>query len=371
MSEVTLQTEKKEGFLFKIKKSFVNFGKGCKDFFVNAGKGIKNFFKDPKTGFKNIWKWMKKQNGWLFLLPALILMSVFTFYPIVNSLKLAFMEGYDPLDMFAEPKFGFGNFVDVVKGGIGSGAEFSICLKNTLILAFISVPLSTAIALLVSVALNSIKVLQKAYQTIFFLPYLTNALAMGAVFATFFQIIGTDSNIETYGLVNNFLGLFGIDPINWIDVSRPGIGLPSQTWANYAVLIIYSTWSGLPFKILIIFGALQSVGKQYYDAAKIDGANKSTVLTKITIPLISPMLSYLLITGFMGALKSYSSIVGIFGSSMGPNGDFEMGTMVGYIYDMIEKNQSAYAAAGSLILFLIILVVTIINNKFINKKVHY
>lgn len=374
MTESTLQTEKSDGFFKKllngIKDFFIGFGQGCKDFFINFGIAIKNFFKDPKTGFKNIWKWLKKQNGWLFLAPAIILMAIFTFYPIFNSLRLAFLEDYNPLDKFApDPTFGFGNFKQVIEGGI-TAADFGVCLKNTLILAFISVPFSTMVALLISVALNSIKALQKAYQTIFFLPYLTNALAMGAVFASFFQIIGTNSNIETYGLVNQFLSLFGAGPINWIDLAKGG--LPASTeWANYAVLIIYSTWSGLPFKILIIFSALQNVGKQYYDAAKIDGANKTTILTKITVPLISPMISYLIITGFMGALKSYSSVVGIFGANMGPNGDFEMGTMVGYIYKLIENNQIAYAAAGSLILFAIILVVTIINNVVSKKTVHY
>ena len=373
MTDSTLQTEKKEGFFTKVLKKigdfFVAFGQGCKDFSINLINAFKNFFKDPKTGLKNIWKWIKKQNGWLFLLPAIILMAIFTFYPIVNSLRLAFLEGYNPLDIYAEEKFGFGNFKAVIDGGL-TAADFGVCLKNTLILAFISVPLSTAIALLISVALNSIKFLQKAYQTIFFLPYLTNALAMGAVFASFFQIIGTNSNVETYGLVNQFLSLFGVDPINWIDLAKAGLPA-SETWANYFVLIVYSTWSGLPFKILIIFSALQNVGKQYYDAAKIDGASKSTILTKITVPLISPMISYLIITGFMGALKSYSSVVGIFGANMGPNGDFEMGTMVGYIYKLIESNQTAYAAAGSLILFAIILVVTIINNIVSKKTVHY
>lgn len=374
MTTSTLQTEKSEGFgkklLNKIKGFFVDFGKGCKDFFTNFGKSIKNFFKDPKTGLKNIWKWIKKQNGWLFLLPAIILMCIFTFYPIVNSLRLAFLEGYNPLDIYAEVKFGFGNFKDVVEGGL-TAADFGICLKNTLILAFISVPLSTAIALLISVALNSIKALQKAYQTIFFLPYLTNALAMGAVFASLFQIIGTPSNIETYGLVNQVLSWFGVDPINWIDMAKGALVPDSTTAANYFVLIVYSTWSGLPFKILIIFGALQNVGKQYYDAAKIDGATKSTVLSKITVPLISPMISYLIITGLMGALKSYSSIVGVFGSYMGPNNDYEMGTMVGYIYSMIEENQTGYAAAGSIILFIIIMIFTAINLQVSKKKVHY
>ena len=377
MSDSTLLTKdevSKESLFIKIKNFFVNFGVGVKNFFKTAVNGIKNFFKDPKTGFKNLGKALKKQNGWLFLLPAILLLTLFTFYPIVNSVVLAFMEDYNPIDVNASaPKFGFGNFVAVITNDVektNSAAEFMVALKNTLILAFISVPLSITVALLIAVALNSIKVLQKAYQTIFFLPYLTNALAMGAVFATFFKIVASipsdPSTIETVGLVNNFLGLFGIEHINWIG---PGSG----TWQNYLVLIVYSTWSGLPFKILILFSALQNVGKQYYDAAKIDGANKKTILTKITVPLISPMLSYLLITGIMGALKAYSSVIGIFGGNLGPNGagSYEMATMVGYIYTMIEQNKTCYAAAGSIILFIIIMIFTAINNQVSKKRVHY
>ena len=370
MSESTLQTEKSGSFFKKLLNGIKGFGQGCKDFFINCGIAIKNFFKDPKTGLKNIWKWIKKQNGWLFLLPAIILMAIFTFYPIFNSLKLAFLEDYNPLDKFApDPTFGFGNFEKVIDGGI-TAADFVVCLKNTLILAFISVPFSTLVALLISVALNSIKALQKAYQTVFFLPYLTNALAMGAVFASFFQIIGTNSNIETYGLVNQFLSLFGVGPINWIDLAKGG--LPASTeWANYAVLIIYSTWSGLPFKILIIFSALQSVGKQYYDAAKIDGASKFTTFLRITVPLLSPMIAYVVITAFIGGFKEYTSIVGVFGDTMGPadNNDALL-TMVGFIYKNIDKKQGI-ASAGALVLFCIILVITMINLYVSKKKVHY
>ena len=365
MNGDTLQT--KQSFWQKVVNFFVAFGNGFVKFFVSIGKGLAFFFNNPKEALKITWKFLKKQNGWLFLLPALFFMAIFTFYPIVNSLIEAFKQDYNALtDTF--DGYGFGNFEAVIVGGIGSGAEFKTCLINTLILAFISVPLSTIIALLISVALNSIKALQKAYQTIFFLPYLTNALAMGAVFATFFNIVAANpmdvSTYETAGLVNNFLSLFGIGPINWMNAG-------SETWANYVVIIVYSIWSGLPFKILILFSALQNVGKQYYDAAKIDGASKSRILTQITVPLISPMISYLITTGLMGALKSYSSIVGIFGASMGPSSDYEMGTMVGYIYSMIENNQRGYAAAGSIILFIIIMIFTAINLQVSKKRVHY
>lgn len=324
----------------------------------------------PKKTAAKIWKTVNKSiSGWLFVAPAVILMLVFTFYPIVNSLISAFLNDYRALDVNYQASIGFENFRKVIMNDTGSStAQFSTCLINTLLFAFISVPISTLLALLIAVALNSIKAVQKLYQTVLFLPYLTNSLAMGAVFATFFKVIGTKKMIKnglaSYGIVNDLImKVFGGNYINWL-----GVG---ETWANRFVIIIYEIWAGLPFKILILFSALQSVNKQYYDAAKIDGATKSTTLWKITVPLISPMLSYLLVTGLMGGLKSYSAIVGIFGASMGPASSYEMGTMVGYIYACIEDGATGYAAAGSLLLFAIIMVFTAINLYVSKKKVHY
>ena len=307
-------------------------------------------------------------TGWLFVLPAVIMMLIFTVYPIVNSLISAFKEDYSLLSN-SFSGWGFANFRAVITSSATTGADFMNCLWNTLIFAFISVPISTLIALLIAVALNSIKAVQKLYQTVLFLPYLTNAMAMGAVFATFFKVVGTSTNVETVGLFNNFLGMFGIQPQNWINAYALDQGFSEHK--GRFIVILYEIWSGLPFKILILFSAIQNVGKQHYDAARIDGASKSTILWKITVPLISPMLSYLLITGIMGGLKAYSAIVGLFGPSMGPNNDFEMGTMVGYIYQCINDNAIGYAAAGSLILFAIIMVVTIFNLWLSKKRVHY
>lgn len=320
---------------------------------------------------EKIKRFLKSQSGWLFVLPALILMAVFTFYPIINAFVGAFKQNYNGLNGSFDG-WGFENFVRVLKGDTGTGgANFLQCLVNTMVFTFISVPLSTIIALLIAVALNSIKPLQKAYQTVLFLPYLTNSLAMGAVFATFFTIVGTGSNTETVGIVNMVLGWFGVEPIEWIKVGSPvwNIGSLTIPWAKYIVVIVYEVWAGLPFKILILFSSLQSVNKQYYDAAKIDGASKSTILWKITTPMISPMISYLIITGIMGGMKQYSSIVGLFGESMGM--DYDMGTMVGYIYQFIDKGSTGYAFAGSLLLFAIIMVFTLINNYVSKKRVKF
>lgn len=358
------------------------------NFFTDLGDKFKGLFKknnwlkdvegveiiDVESNLSTVEKikrFLKSQSGWLFVLPALILMAVFTFYPIINAFIGAFKQNYNGLNGSFDG-WGFENFVRVLKGDTGTGgANFFQCLVNTMIFTFISVPLSTLIALLIAVALNSIKPLQKAYQTVLFLPYLTNSLAMGAVFATFFTIVGTQSNTETVGLINMVLGWFGVDPIEWIKVGSPTWTIGSLTipWAKYIVVIVYEVWAGLPFKILILFSSLQSVNKQYYDAAKIDGASKSTILWKITTPMISPMLSYLIITGIMGGMKQYSSIVGLFGENMGM--DYDMGTMVGYIYQFIDKGSTGYAFAGSLLLFAIIMVFTLINNYVSKKRVKF
>lgn len=364
---VDAPVEKKSGFfsdlggkvkgLFSKKKNWLEEVEGVEiypsTYVLSTGEKVKRFF--------------KSQSGWLFVLPAVILMCVFTFYPIVNAFIGAFKQNYNGLNG-AFDGWGFENFVRVLKGDTGTGgANFLQCLVNTTVFTLISVPLSTLLALLISVALTSIKPLQKAYQTVLFLPYLTNALAMGAVFATFFTIVGTRNNTETVGLFNMVLGWFGIDPVDWIKAGGPTWEIGSLTipWPKYIVMIIYEVWSGLPFKILILFSSLQSVNKQYYDAARIDGASKNTILWKITAPMISPMISYLIVTGIMGGMKQYTAVVGIFGDQMGI--DYDMGTVVGYIYQYIDKGMTGYAFAGSLLLFFIIMIFTGIN-RFVSKK---
>ncbi len=308
---------------------------------------------------KHQWK------AWIYLSPAIVLLLIFTVWPIINTLIMAFSENYSSLAGLGGQtfQFGLGNFEKVVqyKG-------FLTCLKNTMIFCVLTVPLSTILALLISVCLNAIKPFQKLLQTIYFLPYVTNSIAIGMVFAAMFNIVGNissqDQIITTAGIINNFLGVFGVEPINWINAG-------SSYWANITVMVIYIVWNALPFKILILLGGLQSVNKQYYDAAKIDSTPKWRVLTKITVPLLSPMIAYVVITGFIGGFKEYSSIVGIFDVGMGPAGDHgRLNTMVGYIYDSI-KNQQGRASAAALILFGIIFVVTMINLYVSKKKTHY
>lgn len=306
-------------------------------------------------------------KAWLYLAPAIVLLLVFTVWPIINTVAMAFMEDYSGLAKIGgETAFGFGvgNFVKVAEN-----AEFQQALTNTILLCLITVPVSTILALLVAVALNAIKPLQKALQTIFFLPYVTNSIAIGMVFAAMFNVIGSVGTrrplISSYGIVNDIIRLFGGNWVNWINSG-------SEYWANMFVLIVYIVWNALPFKILILLGGLTSINKQYYEAAKVDSTPRWRVLTKITVPLLSPMLAYVVITGFIGGFKEYTSIVGIFGESMGPVHDaHRLNTMVGLIYDSLASNNQGRASAAALILFGIILVVTLINLWVSKKRVHY
>ncbi len=304
-------------------------------------------------------------KAWLYLAPAIVLLLIFTVYPIFNTVRVAFLEGYNSFTVLIGTKFnvGFGNFLEVL-----TEDDFLQCLTNTILLTVLTVPLSTLLALLIAVALNSIKPLQKLLQTIFFLPYVTNSIAIGMVFAAMFNIIGLrpdGSQADSWGIVNNIIMFFGGEPINWINVQ-------SSYAANIAVMTIYIVWNALPFKILILLGGLQAINKQYYDAARVDSAPRWRVLTRITIPLLSPMLAYVIITGFIGGFKEYSSIVGIFGEKMGPVGNGgRLNTMVGYIYEALPDMEYGVASAAALILFAIIFVVTMINLWVGKKRVHF
>ena len=305
---------------------------------------------------KHQWK------AWLYLSPAIVLLLIFTAWPIFNTVRMSLLEGYTTMKEIKGLtfNFGLGNFTRVLeyKG-------FLTCLKNTILLCVLTVPISTFLALLVAVALNSIKPLQKFLQTVFFLPYVTNSIAIGMVFAAMFNmILGGSVRPDSVGIVNNVLEFFGFDYVNWVNAGSP-------YWANMVVMVIYIVWNALPFKILILLGGLQSVNKQYYEAARVDGTPRWRVFTRITVPLLSPILAYVIITGFIGGFKEYSSIVGIFGDSMGPVGNaYAMDTMVGFIYRAIG-NQEGTASAAALILFGIIFVVTLFNLWFSKKKTHY
>ncbi len=297
---------------------------------------------------------MKNKNfkAWLYLLPALLFLGIFMLYPLVDVLIYSFEEGYNSA---SQTYFGVGtyNYKYVL-----NDPYFLQALKNTFILVLITVPLSTGLALLISVALSSIKKLRNWFQTIYFLPYVTNTIAVGLVFMILFEKRSEDA----IGLVNSFLSIFRIEAIDFIN---------GPYWAKMLVLSLYTIWIVMPFKILILTSALASVDEIYYNAAKVDGTSRRRIFTKITLPMISPTLFYLIITGFIGAFKAYSDAVALFGTNLNAN---EMNTIVGYIYDMLYGDSGgfpSYASAAAIILFVIVLTITVVNLLVSKKNVHY
>ena len=296
----------------------------------------------------------KKQGSfkaWLYLLPAILFLGVFMIYPLIDVFIYSFEEGYNSA---SGTFFGVGtyNYSYVLHD-----PYFLQALKNTFILVLITVPLSTGIALLISVGLSSIKWLRNAFQTIYFLPYVTNTLAVGLVFMILFK-----PTAYSDGLINFLLGLVNVAPIDFID---------GPYAAKMFVLCLYTIWVVMPFKILILTSALASVRQDYYNAARIDGTSKLRTFTKITLPMISPMLFYLIITGFIGAFEAYSDAVALFGTDLNAA---EMNTIVGYVYDMLYSNGGgypSYASAAAIILFVIVLTITCINLLLSRKHVHY
>ena len=296
---------------------------------------------------------MEKNNlkAWLYLLPAILFIGVFMVYPLIDVLIYSFEEGYNSA---SQTYFGVGfyNYGYVLRDPF-----FLQAIKNTLILVFITVPLSTAISLAISVALSSIKKLRDLFQTVYFLPYVTNTLAVGLVFMILFK-----PTAYSDGLVNLFLSMFGISPIDFID---------GPYWAKMLTLCVYTIWVVMPFKILILTTAIASVKQDYYNAAMIDGTSRWRTFYKITLPMISPSLFYLIITGFIGAFKAYSDAVALFGTNLNVA---EMNTIVGYVYDMLYGEGGgypSYASAAAIILFIIVLTITVINLLVSKKKVHY
>ena len=296
---------------------------------------------------------MEKQNrkGWLYLLPAMLFLGVFMVYPLIDVFIYSLEEGFNSASQ-TFTGVGIYNYLYVLHD-----PYFLQALKNTLILVAITVPISTGLALLISLGLSSIRKLRELFQTIYFLPYVTNTLAVGLVFMILFK-----KTTYTDGLVNLMISWFGGESVDFIG---------GPYWAKMLVLSLYTIWVVMPFKVLVLTGALASVNDTYYNAAKIDGTTGLRMFTRITLPMISPSVFYLIITGFIGAFKAYSDAVALFGTDLNAAG---MNTIVGYVYDMLYGNSGgypSYASAAAIILFAIVLTITCINLLVSKKHVHY
>ena len=293
----------------------------------------------------------KNYKGFLYLLPAFLFLGFFLIYPLIDVFVYSFQENYN----FASQTYtgvGLYNYQYVLRD-----PYFLQALKNTFLLVVITVPLSTGLALLISLCLSSIQKLRDLFQTVFFLPYVTNTLAVGLVFMILFK-----KTAYSDGFINLLLNAVGISSVDF---------LSGPYWAKMLVLCLYTVWIVMPFKILILTSSLASVNEQYRSAARIDGASRSRIFLRITLPMISPSLFYLIITGFIGAFKAYSDAVALFGTDLNAAG---MNTLVGFVYDMLYGRSGgypSYASAAAIFLFAIVLTITCVNLLVSKKHVHY
>ena len=290
-------------------------------------------------------------KAWLYLLPAFVFLGAFMVYPLIDVLIYSLEEGFN---FTSQQSFGVGlyNFSYVLHD-----PYFLQAVKNTFILVVVTVPVSTGLALLISLALSSVQRLRDFFQTVFFLPYVTNTLAVGLVFMILFR-----KTAYTDGMINVLLNFFGGESVDFIG---------GPYWAKMLVLCIYTVWIVMPFKVIILTSSLASVNQSFYDAARVDGTGKGRMFTRITLPMISPSIFYLVITGFIGAFKAYSDSVALFGTDLNAAG---MNTIVGYVYDMLYGSSGgypSYASAAAMILFAIVLTITVINLMVSRKFVHY
>ncbi len=299
----------------------------------------------------------KQNKHWFYLAPTLIALTLFSFYPLIKNIIISFNGDYQKFsDSFSSTELlTIKNYAKVLQD-----VEFLHSLGNTLVLVLVAVPISLSFALAIALALNSVynRYLKDLFKTFFFLPLLANTVIMGMIFSSFFYHNTVPSIEKPEGLFNNFLGLFGVEPKNWINISAPYTN-------KMFVIIFYNVWYRLPFKIFVFVLALQDINKSYYDAAKIDGASKWRIFTKIVLPLLAPVLFYQFIIELLTIMKEYESVVGVFGK----NTDYRIQTIVGYIYSQINSpNCDSYskgAAAAVILLFFSVLFTTI---SFILQK---
>ncbi len=238
-------------------------------------------------------------HAYIYLAPALVLILIFLVYPLYNTVVISFKINYEYLKPLKKYPIGINYYLDLFKVNQHYIDKYGSLLKamwgnttgiyrpifNTFIIVFISVPISVMISLLIAVALNSIKKLQAFFQTLFFLPYVTNVIAIGMVFSMLFN--------KDKGLINTILGI----QTNWM-------GHGATDFHILATLMIYTVWSALPFKILVFLSGIQGIDKQYYQAAQVDAAPRRKVFWKITVPLLSPFIIYITITSSIGCIQS-------------------------------------------------------------------
>ncbi|SCG83164.1 multiple sugar transport system permease protein [Proteiniborus sp. DW1] len=288
----------------------------------------------------------KELKALLYLLPALLIITVFQIYPILKSLAMSFYTDFDYLTDEVY-KRGLDNFQYVL-----TDPDFYLALKNTFIFVLGAVPLSIIASLGFALLLNSNIKLKNFFRSVYFIPFITSTVAVSIVWRWMFN--------KEFGMVNSILMIFGIDKINWL--TNPKMTIP--------MLVLLSVWKGMGYKIIIFLAGLQNIDEKYYLAAKIDGASVWKRFTSITIPLLTPTLFFVSITSVIGSFKLFDEVFVLYDKQTGP---LKSGlTIVYYIYNKFNRYwQFSIASAAAFVLFVIILIFTLIQLRIGQKKTNY
>ena len=282
----------------------------------------------------------------LYLLPMLVITITFNIWPIINSFLMSLYTKYD----FYTDKvsaWGFDNFVY-----LWNDPDFHLAVRNTLVFVVGVVPITVILSLIIALLLNQVKIISGFFRTVYFLPFVTSTVAIAMVWNWMFH--------SNYGLINYFMGWFGIHPINWL------------TDPHYALLalIIMSIWKSLGFNIILFLVGLNNIDHGYYEAAEIDGANARQRFWNITIPILSPITFLVSVNGIIGSFKVFDEIFALFQGTPGP-GKADL-TIVYYLYQKFyTEYKYPIAAASGVVLFFLILLVKLVQLWYSRKHVHY
>lgn len=301
---------------------------------------IKKFFNKHYDSIKNYFA-NYNNKAYLYLLPAFLVITVFVIYPMIRSVYMSFFTDFN---IFKQTGTGFGleSYIKVLKD-----SKFLLGVKNTFTYTLFTVPISIALSLFIAVLLNTRIKGWKIFQNAFFIPYVTNLIAIGLAFQFLFH--------SQYGLINIVATGLGFESVQWLNDVK--YSMPA--------LIIFGVWAGLAFKIVVFLAGLQNIDKQYFEAARVDGANPWQIFRRVTVPLLLPVLTYITIISVIGALKTYVEVVGLFQDAGPANSAM---TIVYYVYDRFYNAGDAVAAsAASVMLFLVILLITLIQQKVLHR----
>ena len=278
-------------------------------------------------------------QAWLYLLPALIIIVIFHVYPLIKTFIISFEKGTLNNLVFD----GIKNYQVVL-----ADPKFHKAIINTTLYSFIVVPVGVIIAMAIALTIIEKIKYKDIFETIFFIPYLTSIIAVGIVFRFLLN--------KDYGFVNYILGFINVGPINFLDDPK----------MSMLTLIIFGIWQGLAFNIIILLSGLRNVDKNYYKVADMFGATKSEQFFRITLPQMIPILTFLLMVNFINAFKVYSQVFAIFNGKAGIADSAT--TAVFYIFNKFYvEYRYGQGMAAAVILFLLILLFTLIQNYVMKK----